>query len=231
MSWWRRPARPTARGPYTEWFWPESPTGRGFSSFTHTVLAEIDPGPAATYFWAHQFALQDGQGGYLGLQTRGNRADGTVGKMAIFSLWDATGAEGRGVVRFSGEGEGWSARIPYLWSLGSTYRLSVAAAAGSWWSASVTDPTTGENQVIGSLQAPPGWGGLRPWSIMWTEYYGPPLARCADLAPVSAVFGEPRADAGVAPVRSHSHVGEGTCDSTHITEVPGGVRHEMGKPG
>ncbi|MFN2609204.1 MAG: DUF3472 domain-containing protein [Acidimicrobiales bacterium] len=227
--------RPTARGPYTEWFWPPPPSvdaRTGYRSFTHTVLPEVDPGPRATYFWAHQFGLEGGEGGYLGLQTRGDRADGSVGKMAIFSLWDATGADGPGVVRFGGEGEGWSARIPYLWSAGTAYRLVVAAAEvtsqGAWWSASVTDLATGEGREIGRLRSQPGWGGLGAWSIMWTEYYGPPLSSCADLAPVSTVFGEPRAEGGVVPLRSHSHVGDGTCDTTRITPVPGGVRQEMG---
>jgi hypothetical protein len=236
VSRWRRRARPTARGPYTEWRWPEPPVtsaGKGFSSFRHTVLPEIDPGPQATYFWAHQFALEGGQGGYLGLQTRGNRADGSLGKMAIFSLWDATGAEGPGVVRFSGEGEGWSARIPYPWSDGTTYSLEVrvgeVTTAGVWWEASVTDVEGGDEQFIGRLRAAPAWEALRPWSVMWTEYYGPPLGSCADLVPVSAVFGRPWADERVRPASSGSHIGEGSCDTTRITPVADGVRHEMGK--
>ncbi len=64
------------------------------------MTPEIDPGPNATYFWAHQFGLVGGEGGYLGLQTKGNRADGSLGKLAIFSLWDATGSDGAGCVRF-----------------------------------------------------------------------------------------------------------------------------------
>ena len=82
------------------------------------------------YFWAHQFQLVDGEGGYLGLQTKGNRADGSLGKMAIFSIWDAVEAEGAGpggfgCVRFGGEGTGWSCRIPYHWVAGHAYRLRV----------------------------------------------------------------------------------------------------------
>lgn len=234
----RRRSDPTPRGPYTEWFWPDPPTvggRRGYTSFRHTLVPEIDPGPGATYFWAHQFRLEGGEGGYLGLQTKGNRADGSLGKMAIFSLWDATGAEGSGVVPFSGEGEGWSARIPYPWSAGTTYALVVEAAEvtpeGAWWSASVTDLDGGEEREIGRLRAPPGWHALGPWSVMWTEYYGPPLRACDDLAPVRAAFGEPVADGEISPTRTHSHVGDGTCDTTRITPFDGGVRHEMGGVG
>jgi len=231
---------PTPQGPYTEWFWPHPPVtdGRpGFAAFEHTLVPEIDPGPAATYFWAHQFGLEGGEGGYLGLQTRGNRVDGSLGKLAIFSLWDATGAEAApaapgGVVRFGGEGTGWSARIPYLWTAGTSYRLRVARGdvtpEGTWWSASVVDVDAGAESQIGRLRAAPGWGGLRAWSVMWTEYYGPPLRHCSDLVPVSAVLGMPVADGMVIPVRSSSHVGDGTCDTTRITDLDGSVRHEMG---
>jgi len=188
---------PTPQGPYTEWFWPHPPVtdGRpGFAAFEHTLVPEIDPGPAATYFWAHQFGLEGGEGGYLGLQTRGNRVDGSLGKLAIFSLWDATGAE--------------------------------AAPAGP--GSSLVDLDAGAESQIGRLRAAPGWGGLRAWSVMWTEYYGPPLRHCSDLVPVSAVLGMPVADGMVIPVRSSSHVGDGTCDTTRITDLDGSVRHEMG---
>jgi hypothetical protein len=198
------------------------------------VTPEIDPGPQATYFWAHQFGLEGGEGGYIGLQTKGNRADGSLGKMAIFSLWDAIGADGPGVVRFSGEGTGWSARIAYHWEQDTTYRLRVGidgyTPEGTWWAASVLDVDAGEERHIGRLMAKPGWGGLRSWSVMWTEYYGPPLRRCGDLAEVSAVFGTPVADGGVEPIRVSSHVGDGTCDTTRITGLDHGVRHEMGLP-
>ncbi|HEX3392935.1 MAG TPA: DUF3472 domain-containing protein [Acidimicrobiales bacterium] len=233
----RRVPPPRARGPYTEWFWPTPPSAggrQGFSTFEHTLTPEIDPGPQATYFWAHQFGLEGGEGGYIGLQTRGNRADGSLGKMAIFSLWDAAGAEGPGVVRFSGEGTGWSARIAYHWEQETTYRLRVGidgvTPRGTWWAASVLDLHTADERHIGRLMAKPGWDGLRPWSVMWTEYYGPALRRCSDLAEVSAVFGNPVADGSVEPLRMSSHVGDGTCDTTRITSLDHGVRHEMGLP-
>ncbi len=167
------------------------------------------------------------------MQTKGNRVDGSLGKLAIFSLWDATGA-GPSSVRFSGEGTGWSARIPYIWSAGRSYRFRLAVdevtPEGAWWMASVTDVDAGDESHIGRLRAAPGWGGLRPWSVMWTEYYGPPVRRCSDLAAVSAVFGTPTADGSTTPVRASSHIGDGTCDTTRITELDGGVRHEMGLP-
>ena len=212
-------------------------------------MPELDPGPDSMYFWAHQFQLEGGEGGYLGLQTKGNRADGSLGKMAIFSIWDAEEAEGAGpggfgAVRFGGEGTGWSCRIPYHWVAGHAYRLRVwtdgDGDGGGWWAATVTDDgsATGDGSglvsPIGRIRVPGEWGRLGGWSVMWTEYYGRPLRRCSQLAHSRAVFGTPTAatDEGrlVRPDRSRHHLGDGTCPAS-VDEVDGGVRQEMGIPG
>lgn len=151
--------------------------------------------------------------------------------MAILSIWDALGAEGSGVVRFGGEGTGWSCRIPYLWDAGHTYRLRLLASGPGWWEASVAD---GDDDAtsIGRVHVPEHWGRLARWSVMWTEYYGGPLSRCDELAHSRVVFGMPVADGGmVRPARQEDHYGPGTCDTSSIEPVPGGVRHEMGGPG
>ena len=217
-----RVLRPT--GTYTDWFWP----GTGYGQVEHTLIPEIDPGPRTTYFWAHQFRTEAGEGGYIGLQTWGNRADGSLGKMAIFSFWDTLDAEGPGVVRFGGEGVGWSCRIPFYWDAGTAYRLAVTAvgedADAITWAASV------DGQEFGRIRAPAKWGRLGTWSVMWTEYYGGPLATCADLPYSRVTFSTPVADGGVRPKRSHDHLGEGDCGGSEVSAVPpDGVRHEMGK--
>jgi hypothetical protein len=232
----RRP-RPTPSQTYTEWRWPPSTSfartlKAGYKSFEHTLTPEVDPGPDATYFWAHQFRLIGGEGGYLGLQTKGNRADGSLGKVAIFSIWDAEEAEGPGAVRFSGEGTGWSCRIPYPWQAGRTYGMRVYTPGGGWWGAAVRDEATGEVQEIGGIRVPGAWRNLDSWSVMWTEYYGPPLNSCSDLGLSSVVFGAPTAEGGdVRPAGSHSHLSEGTCPNSAIEPVTDGVRHQMGLPG
>jgi hypothetical protein len=193
---------------------------------------EVDPGPDSMYFWAHQFRLIGGEGGYLGLQTKGNRVDGSLGKMAIFSIWNAVEAAGPGTTRFSGEGEGWSCRNPYAWQAGRAYALKVSAIGGNWWEAKVRDEETGVISQIGGIRVPENWRLLDSWSVMWTEYYGPPLDRCSDLAYSSVIFGTPLANEGeVKPAGSHSHLGEGTCTTSDIQTLSGGVRHQMGMPG
>ncbi|HVF14490.1 MAG TPA: DUF3472 domain-containing protein [Acidimicrobiales bacterium] len=199
------------------------------------MLPEVDPGPDSTYFWAHQFRLEGGEGGYIGLQTKGNRADGSLGKMAIFSIWDALGADGMGTVRFGGEGTGWSCRIPYLWEAGRAYRLRVASDRPGWWDAAVTDSVTGATSWIGRIQVPEGWGGLGSWSVMWTEYYGGPIRRCEELPHSRVVFGFPVADDGaIAPDTHENRYNDGTCENSNIEMVDTdlrGVRHEIGGPG
>ena len=214
------------RGTYTDWFWP----GTGYRRVAHTLTAEIDPGPRSMYFWAHQFRSEAGEGGYVGLQTWGNRADGSLGKMAIFSFWDTLRAEGPGVVRFGGEGVGWSCRIPFHWDAGTPYRLAVEAvdqdAEAIVWAASV------DGEEFGRIWAPAAWGRLGPWSVMWTEFYGGPLASCDDLPYSRVVFSTPETDGGVRPHRSQDHLGDGDCGGSAITKVPpDGVRHEMGIAG
>jgi hypothetical protein len=227
--------RPTPSGTYTEWWWPPGQVaGRtqqaGYRSFEHVLLPEVDPGPDTTYFWAHQFRIIGGEGGYLGLQTKGNLADGTLTKIAIFSLWNAVGAEGPSVMPFGNEGSGWSARIAYPWVAGQPYRLQVFSVGDSWWAASVTD-VTGDEREIGAIRVPEQWRQLDTWSVMWTEYYGGPLSRCADMPYSSVIFGTPTANEGeVRPAGSHSRIGDGTCPTSRVQSLADGVRHEMGVP-
>ena len=232
-----RRGQATPRGTYTEWFWPPSTSFArtllaGYRSFEHVLVPEVDPGPDATYFWAHQFRMIGGEGGYLGLQTNGYRADGSVGKMAIFSIWDAEDAEGPGVVRFGGEGTGLSCRVPYPWQPGRAYGLKVFTPGGGWWAAKVRDELTGEITELGGIRVPQQWRQLDSWSVMWTEYYGQPLGTCHDLAYSSVIFGTPSANDGEAkPAGSHSHLGEGTCETSQVDALADGVRHQMGTPG
>ena len=221
----RRPRLLRPCGTYTDWWWP----AKGYSRLEHDLRPDVDPGPRTTYFWAHQFRTEAGEGGYIGLQTWGNRADGSLGKMAIFSFWDTLGAEGPGVVRFGGEGVGWSCRIPFFWDAGRTYRLAVAVVDEDpktiVWGASV------DGEEFGRILAPATWGRLGGWSVMWTEYYGGPLATCSDLPYSNVVFGRPLADGSVEPARSNDHYGDGDCHTSLVSPAEGGgVRHEMGRP-
>ncbi len=217
--------RPT--GTYTTWSWP--PPGRGYDEMAWTVTPETDPTPDG-YFWAHQIAFVGGPAAYAGLQTVGAAP---AGKIAIFSAWDALGADGEAYAApFGGEGTGWSVRIPFEWRPEGTYSLRIARAErpggpGSWWEATV------DGRRVGAIRVPDGWGGLAGVSIMWTERYAGPLRACADLAYASAVFGEPAAGA-VRPLSHRNHLGVPPgCPGSSAEDLASGpegvsVRHVMG---
>ncbi len=172
---------------YVWYTWPSplpvywNGTQIGFYNFDVFLTVDVDPGISSAYFWAHQFHFKDGDGGYLGLQTNGYMQGRWVGKMAIFSIWNAKAARpgpGAACERFSGEGEGWSCRMQYNWSQGRTYRLRLWELCcahrpweDEWWGAWILDTTTGQEVFIGQIQVPSSWNWL-DWSVVWVQYYG-----------------------------------------------------------
>src|SRR5579862_648113 len=204
----RRRPRVWPTGTYTDWQWPSAP--RGYSRFDWDLCPQTDPSPVG-YFWSHQFWLVGGEAGYVGLQTQGSEP---TGKIAIFSVWQATGADGPSYVApFSGEGSGYTVRIPFEWRVGEIYRLSVGSAGedgaggAGRWTASVAAPGASAPEAIGTISVPPRWGGLRDQSVMWTERYAGPLASCDDLGYAVARFSTPVADGGVVgPVGHRNHL-------------------------
>ena len=209
-------------GTYTDWRWPRASAGYG--SFEWELTPRTDPSPDG-YFWSHQFWLVGGEAGYLGLQTLGSEPKG---KIAIFSIWNARAADGPAFVsRFDGEGAGWSVRIPFAWHVDGTYALRVTAAGAGRWEAFVDD------RLIGGIEVPARWRGLRDASVMWTERYSGPTATCADLALSVARFGVPTADGGtIAPESRQHHLGQPPgCAGSSVTDEQGGVVHVVGAIG
>lgn len=228
------PVTPT--GTYTDLHWPAGE----YSAFEWTLRVERDPSPAG-YFWAHQFHFAGGDGGYLGLQTLGGDPAKAPGKVAIFSIWNALGAEGPGYSGpFGGEGTGYTARIYYPWIEGRDYRLRIEqaepAAAEGAWAAWVKDEVTGREEFVGRIRVPGRWGPLSATSVMWTERYAGEASSCDDLGHSIVSFTSPTADGGrVAPAGTTNHLAEppGSCRNSDITNVAGEMRHQMGitRPG
>jgi uncharacterized protein DUF3472 len=223
----RRRPRVWPTGTYTDWHWPAAP--RGYTRFDWELCPQTDPSPVG-YFWSHQFWLVGGEAGYVGLQTQGSEP---TGKIAIFSVWQATGADGPSYVApFSGEGSGFSVRIPFEWRVGEVCRLTVGAAGGGRWTAWVAHEGESTPLTIGTISVPPRWGGLRDQSVMWTERYAGILASCADLGHAVARFSTPVADGGrVRPVSHRNHLGVPPgCPGSSVIDQPDGVVQVMGSP-
>ncbi len=223
------PIHPT--GTYTDWNWPANP--KGYTTFVWQVTPLVDPTPAG-YFWAHQYGFKNGDGGYTGLQSQGSRRkDGSIGKLAIFSLWDTTVSQGPACGNFSGEGIGQSCSIAYDWIAGRTYSLRVARmsadSTGTWWGSWVKDTVTQTETFIGQIKLPLAWGKLNEWSVVWTENFAPSITDCSQLIHSSVRFGTPIADGNVRPSSRLNHLSNPPgCPGSSITNVPAGVQQDMG---
>ena len=153
---------------------------------------------AKASYWAMIWDLPGSEGGgYMGLQTDGNRFDNTTGDTAIFSLWGAKKAEGPGCGKFGGEGTGLSCRLAYPINKARWYRLRVwkvsADAGGVWWGAWILDESTAKDELIGKIQVPAGQSTMSGHAN-FSEYYGAPVAS-PRLVPQSIVlWAAPAAD-------------------------------------
>jgi len=195
---------------YVWYEWPQplpvywNGTQIGFYNFDVFLTIEKDPGEESYYYWAHQFHFKDGEGGYMGLQTNGFMQGRWVGKMAIFSIWNAKAAKpgpNSKCEYFTGEGEGWSCRLPYKWVEGHTYRLRLwelccadKPSQNEWWGAWIMDMNTGKETFIGQIQIPASWQWL-DWSVVWVEYFMP-VSSCNEVPYAKARFDRPSADNG-----------------------------------
>ncbi|PKP58969.1 hypothetical protein CVT91_07575 [Candidatus Atribacteria bacterium HGW-Atribacteria-1] len=210
----------------------------GFFNFDIFLTIDVSPGIQSAYYWAHQFHFSQGGGGYIGLQTNGSIQAQQVGKMAIFSIWNALEAEpgdGATCEYFTGEGEGWSCRIPYNWVEGRTYRLRIWELCcahkpweDEWWGAWITDTFSDKETFIGKIKVPSSWQWLDNSSVVWVEYYGQ-VNDCDSIPYAKARFEQPTADDGSFMPQELTPVIGTTCTNAKITLLENqGVIFETG---
>lgn len=159
----------------------------GFRDVTQKVKVRRK---APSTFWSQTWTwLGADHGGYVGLQTDGVRFDGTTGQTAIFSLWNASTAEGPGCGTFGGEGEGYSCRIPFRIRTTRAYRLRVergaATEAGQWWKASVRDLMAKKTHAIGRIRVDAAFRSIGH-PMNFSEYFGPQVE--CDAVPISVAL-------------------------------------------
>ncbi|WP_408953573.1 DUF3472 domain-containing protein [Lysobacter sp. Hz 25] len=192
--------------------WPSKPGGYLDMDFSIAITQE--PGYNGRTYWAHQFALKNGDGGYVGLQQRSN-AD----KALNFSIWQATGwvaENGTLCSHFSHEGSGVQCWVAYPWVQGKKYKIRIVSEVAGSWSAYITDVATGARRKVASIQVPQTWGGLNEKTVEFLENFAQgadQLESCAAAPATSAVFFRPSAENGaVAPSTSTSKT-YGNCES------------------
>lgn len=133
---------------------------------------------AAYTYWAMQFRFTGSDdAGYIGLQTKGVRFDNTVGDTAIFSLWNANGIRGSSCGTFTGEGDGYSCRIPFTIRTGVGYRLRVwrleSDNNGQWWGGWIRSDYSGHEYHIGDIRVPAEGHHVLGQVMNFSEYFGP----------------------------------------------------------
>jgi hypothetical protein len=137
-------------------------------------------------------------GGYGGIHSKGTLADGTVSDLAIFSIRNAVGAvpgAGAGCLPFSGEGIGYSCRIPVTLVAGNKYEISFkmdSTRGPKWWIATISDLAKGTKRVIGSIEANTTMAMASNWTNS-IEYWGPAVL-CDEVGEASAKFYVPTSD-------------------------------------
>jgi hypothetical protein len=164
-------------------------------------------------------------GGYLGLQTNGQRFGGSTGDTAIFSLWNANAASGPHCGIFGGEGNGYSCRLAYKISKNTYYRYRLwrltPDSGGQWWGAWIENMTTGVDTYIGSIRVDARYT-LATGVANFVEYFG--AAVPCNKVPVSkAIWTQPAANSqggGVYQYGSkYSSMTKGACTGGSATPV------------
>jgi hypothetical protein len=159
-------------GHYDDTDWMGLDDVNGYEDITVDITIEIWEGSKKTndgYYYANYATFTNGAGVYGGLQTNGFDGEKFIGKMALFSVWNTYSgiAEPGGTgVKFGGEGTGYSVRIPFNWSVGTTYRFKMyidrdASSGQRTWAASLTDLSSGKTTRIGRIHVPASFGKIR----------------------------------------------------------------------
>jgi hypothetical protein len=231
------PARANASTPeYGPWLFWNSPTAQqNFVALSQRFTPE---NLAPTIFWSTQWFWNGSpDGGYAGIQTDGIRADGSVGPMAIFSVWDATKADAGAnakCIPFHEDGSGLSCRAPFNVVAGDTYRTDVAAtrtdASGRWWHGSVTDETTGATIDLGEMAVPVTATAYEPATFV--EYFGPTVACGQEPIVTTSVNAPLVTPAGTAtPLPStYQQATPRSCARAQVTPTASGATMIFGGP-
>jgi hypothetical protein len=118
---------------------------------------------------------------------------------AIFSLWNASAANGPHCGTFDGEGNGWSCRLAYPFTTGTLYRYRVwrmsADAGGQWWGAWIQNTSTGVDTYVGSIRVAGSWT-LMTNVQNFVEYFGTAVPSCSAVPKSRAVWTQPAANRG-----------------------------------
>jgi hypothetical protein len=229
----------------TDWTWPAP-----LDSLEWDLVMETDP-PHDGYYWAHQFSFVNGLTGFFGVQAHGGfqlSLDGAVDFVKMALLWiggsdrtaelgDIQGDDAR-ILVVPARGTEWTTiHAKYEWSACTVYRLRLAkdgtdASGDVWYGAWIEDRTTMLVTKIGRIAVPQEWGQISRLTTTFTTRIDdkpPPVTTCDQPEPASAIFGTPSAnERQLTPTPLNRFGSTIRCPSSRFTELPEGVRHEIG---
>jgi hypothetical protein len=203
-------------GHYDDTTWAGLDDAAGYDDVTVDITVEASPdrakGAKDAYYYSNYVHFTGGTTAYGGLQTNGHDGKKWVGKMLIFSVWNATNgiAEPGGTkTAFSGEGTGYSVRLPFDWSVGTTYRFAMyldgtAPDGERIWAAKVTDLGSGRETRIGRIFVPRAEGKIRK-PITFHERDRGPTESCSDVSRSRVRFTNMTAQGGTVRASGFRH--------------------------
>jgi hypothetical protein len=230
----------------TDWFWP-----RPLESIEWELLIEREH-VTDGYFWAHQFGFAETPvGGFIGLQMNGGyrpdppEGDHETADMVLIwiggppvtaELGDIPFPDARTYLESARGLEWWTIHAKVELEPCVTYGVrfgqeSVAPGGDVWYGSWLRDGATNTETFIGRILVPASWGPLNGFTTEITQRidYDPPVS-CSEAEHSSAVYGTPSANGGLLRPTDHKNRfdSELRCATSRFTELPGGVRHELG---
>lgn len=186
------------------WF-PEN--SDGYNEMEFPLLIATEPGYNGRTFWATQFYIHGGDGGYAGLQqVRTNE------KRINFSIWNAIrwDSPGAGVNCgfFNHEGSGVQCWMVYQWKPGVKYVFLLKRLHPGSFQLSVHDDSNGVTTRVAIIQTPNTWGRLKAQTVSFLEDFAQGNEQhpsCTAVPSTAAVFFQPLANGEIAPQSTTSY--------------------------
>jgi hypothetical protein len=170
---------------------------------------------------------------YMGLQTNASRPDGTVGNMAIFSVWGGILASGAHCTVFHEFGTGWSCHLDYNFVANRAYIYRIGVhqfvTDGIWWLASVEDTVTKATTNIGLIKTSRSFGGftsMANFSEVWAGSY----ASCSAIPKSTVIWWPPQLGGVTVGTNTATYAGSQTnaCARGHASVGYGVLEQVMG---
>lgn len=189
------------------------PANSEFDKLHFFQQVNSDGGTQSRYYWANQFHFKQGDGGYIGLQNRGNNTHAFN-----YSIWQATGWKSGNCSFFDHENSGVQCQVVVPWETGRQYRLDVSKTR-NLVTGTVTDLMDGTSTTIAVIEVPDTFGKLYSSSSFVEEYSqgNEQLSSCYVMGSQSSIFRNPIGDDKTeAKQSSYTY---GACNDPYVVQT------------